>query len=199
MKKIVIFLFLIGLSLTSFSQVSLKFGLKGGMNISNVDASGFEDGVSLSNKALTAGHFGVFARIKVLGLLAVQPELLYSMQGCNYEASISSMGLSEETKFKLNYIQVPVMVKFYPLLGLNIQAGPQIGFLTSAELGDEDIDDGINKTHLALNVGAGYDLPFGLGIDARYSIGLTDIFEDFEGANGSNKSNVFTVAVSYAF
>ena len=199
MKKILFFLFLVFMASNIRSQVSVKLGLKGGLNISNVDVSGYAEGINFENKALTSGHFGVFARFKLLGILAIQPEVLYSMQGLTLEGSASEIGLSQDFKMKMNYIQVPIMLKFYPVPGFNLQAGPQIGYLTSAKFMGEDFKEELQSTHWALNVGAGFDFPFGVGVDARYCIGLTNVFQNFEGAIGSNKSNVFTISVSYCF
>ena len=199
MKKVLFFLFLVCVAFNIRSQVSVKLGLKGGLNISNVDASGFAEGINFENKALTSGHFGVFARFKLLGTLAIQPEILYSMQGFTLECSASEIGFSQDFKLKMNYIQVPIMLKFYPVSGFNLQAGPQIGYLASAKFMGEDFKEELQSTHWALNVGAGYDFPFGVGLDARYCIGLTNVIEDFRDGNGSNKSNVFTISVSYCF
>ncbi len=196
MKKVVFSLLMICLTFSVQSQISVKFGVKGGLNVSKIVGSATSLGmVSPDSKELTSGHFGLMARVKVLGLLAVQPEVLYSMQGTTYEGKIGPLQFSHD--LKTNYVQVPVMVKFYPLFGFNIQAGPQFGYLVSAKMDDEDIKDQLNKNAFAFNVGAGLDLPFGLGVDARYSIGLSDVFK--EGAIGTNRANVFTVAASYCF
>lgn len=199
MKKILFFLFLVCMAFNIRSQVSVKLGLKGGLNISNVDASGYAEGVNFKNKALTSGHFGVFTRFNLLGTLELQPEVLYSLQGFTLKGELSEYGFSQDFKLKMNYVQVPIMLKFYPVLGLYLQAGPQIGYLISAKFMGEDFKDELQSTHWALNVGAGYDFPFGLGLDARYSIGLSNVIENFEGGNGSNKSSLFAISVSYCF
>ncbi len=145
-------------------------------------------------KSLSRGQFGVFARVSILDKLALQPELLYSLQGAKGDVEVG------DVKIKTNYILVPVMFKFYPVMGFNFQAGPQIGFLTKAETVGEDIKDYMNKMDFAFNIGAGYDTDFGVGIDARYSIGLTNVLDD-EDLFGDNKAQngVFSVALSYSF
>ena len=188
MKKIFLFFVFVAVALTAQSQVSLKYGVKAGLNIATL--TGDVD----DSKSLVGGQFGVFARISVLDKLAIQPELLYSMQGVKGE------GEDGNVKFENNYIQVPVMVKFYPIMGLNLQAGPQIGFLASSKFDGEDIKDYMKKVDFAMNVGAGYDFDFGLGIDARYSIGLTNVLDFTDELSGAEaKNGVFSVAVSYSF
>lgn len=188
MKKVLLAFAFVAIFVSAQSQVSLKYGVKAGLNVSTF--TGDVDDA----KSLTGAQFGVFARFSVLGKLALQPELLYSMQGAKND------GEDGDVKYKNNYIQIPVMVKFYPIMGLNIQAGPQLGFLASSKIDGEDAKDYMKKMDFAFNVGAGYDTSFGLGIDARYSIGLTNVldsnemFDDVKAKNG-----VFSVAVSYCF
>jgi hypothetical protein len=197
MKRLFLIASLIGFSLVSNAQIDFKFGVKGGVNMSKMDGGFATLGTSLDTKALTSGHFGVLARLKVLGILAVQPEVLYSMQGVEYEGTI--LGFSGSEKLKTDYIQVPVMLKFYPMPVLNIQVGPQVGFLTKAKFGDEDVKDDLESTYYAVNMGLGLDLPLGIGIDARYSMGVSDIHKDFEGDKKDNRMNMFTLSLSYCF
>ncbi len=195
-------------------QAQLKYGVKVGLNMSNV--TGDVD----DTKAKAGALVGVFARYSVNENLAFQPELLYSMQGCKVEGyeydyeyeyeytrsfpsrfnnlnkSVSQVE-GGDYKIKLDYLLIPIMVKYYPIEGLNLQVGPQFGFLLKAEADDEDIKDDMKKFDFGFNVGAGYDLPVGLGLDARYYFGLTnasDGDDDFEAKNG-----VFSLALSYSF
>ena len=73
MKKILFFICLLGAVVTA--QAQLKFGAKVGLNISNVTGD-IED-----TKSKVGPLFGVFAFYSVSDKLAIQPELLYSMQG----------------------------------------------------------------------------------------------------------------------
>ncbi len=195
MKKIVFSLLFLCIVVVAQSQISIKVGVKGGMNLSKISGSTDFGIGSIENKELTSGHFGLLARVKVLGLIAVQPELLYSMQGSKIEGNIGNTHFSGD--LKTNYVQVPVMLKFYPFPMFNLQAGPQLGFLTKAKFDGEDVKDQLNDTMWSVNVGAGLDLPFGLGLDARYCIGVTDVYK--ENASGSNRNNVITLAASYCF
>ncbi len=112
--------------------------------------------------------------------LAIQPEVVFSQQGETYAYTGSDYGT------KLDYVNIPVMFKFYLVQGLNLQIGPQIGFLTKA-IGsvkdvstgaittDQDVKSFMNSTDYSVAVGAGFDLPFGLNFTARYNIGMSDI------------------------
>lgn len=97
------------------------------------------------------------------------------------------------------------MFKFYPLLGLNIQLGPQFGLLLNGEQkvttalfeGTRDITDRYKKTDVAVSVGAGWDFGFGLNLDARYNIGVKDINDAEDGDEA--KSRVFLISLGWNF
>lgn len=177
MKRLLILSFVLLFSLHSKAQ-EIDFGLKAGANFSTLtDASG------LSNK--TGFLAGAFLGVKFSDKFALQPELLYSQQGAEFNLG----------DFDLNYVNVPVVVKYYIVQGLNLQAGPQFGFLVDDNI--SDVSGNIRDSEsfdLSGIIGAGYDLPLGLRIDARYHFGFTDVFDSASGKNG-----VFSVALGYSF
>jgi len=85
-------------------------------------------------------------------------------------------------------------VKYYLIQGLNIQAGPQFGFV----VGDKT-EDGYeyNKNDVSGIIGLGYDMPFGIRVDARYGMGFTEILKG--AAEDKGKNTVFSVALGYSF
>lgn len=174
MKKIILmsfgFLLISGVAL---SQAQVALGLKGGLNLSKLDIN--QGVANLDNR--TGFHGGAFALFK-LTKIGIQPEILFSKQGSTYMFN----GTNYEANF--DYINVPVLLKLYLVAGLNLQIGPQFGFLTISELknttaGIKDPQDAKSlfdrKSDMALAIGAGWDLPFGLTLDARYNLGFSDI------------------------
>lgn len=196
MKKV---LFLVAVMLLSVSAVSFaqaQFGLKAGVNIANATGDDVEDADSR-----LAPFFGAFVNLGLGEKLAFQPELLYSMQGA--KTSWSEDGMDVDVTEKLNYLNIPLMLKYNVGGGLNLQAGPQLGLLLSAEseweMGGEsdteDSKDAYKGMDFGFNIGAGYD--FGpLGVDLRYNLGLSNI-ADYE--DGDVKNSVIQIGVSYAF
>lgn len=172
-KSILMSLGLLVISAMAFGQAQVAIGLKGGLNLSKLDIS---QGVSnVDNR--TGFHGGAFVLVK-LAMIGIQPEVLFSKQGSSYKVNTTSY------EANYDYINVPIMLKFYLPAGLNLQAGPQFGFLSSSELintatGVKDPQDAAKlfsqKSDLAVSLGLGWDLPFGLTIDARYNLGLKDI------------------------
>lgn len=144
----------------------------------------------------------------------MQPEALYSQQGTkltinNFSGNVltSSIDLTS----KLDYINIPIAIKYYVVEGFSLQAGPQIGFLISAKEKGEVTENGIEisaerdskdeyeKVDFALFGGVGYDLPIGIFFQARYNAGITNINKDPESANIELTNNVFSFSVGYKF
>ncbi|MEO9966234.1 MAG: porin family protein [Reichenbachiella sp.] len=178
MKKITLLLVVGTLFLATATQAQVSFGLKGGLNFSTADV----DGLSVDSK--TGYHFGAYAVIKA-GPIGIQPEAYFSAQ------KLSADGEDVD----LSYIQVPILLRlgFAKILYLN--AGPQFGINTKAELGGGDIKDDIKGMDLSAALGAGLDLPMGLGAQVRYVKGLTNASE----INGVDwKNAMFQVSVTYA-
>ena len=164
MKKIVVVAALTCCTVI-FAQAQLTPGIKGGLNLT--DVSNFNG----SNRV--SGHVGLFLHHTINSNWCIQPEVLYSGQGQKYNT-----GEGERT-LALSYIQVPVMVQYYPVRQLYFEAGPQIAFLTSAKSkgdnGDVEVDGSYNKADFGLNLGAGIAATKQLGFYGRYYAGLTDI------------------------
>ena len=197
MQKLVITGILVLAMVSVNAQAKFELGLKGGLNLANLSTD-----VDATYESRTGYHIGAYTLIKAANI-GVQPELLFSAQGTTYSFSQVNQDLQSDLK----YLTIPVMLKFYLPLGLNLQAGPQFGFLMSAE-GDEvtfngqqvqvnsgqDISDQIKNSDISAVLGAGWDLPFGLNIAARYLIGINDISES---EDDDSKNRVFQVSVGF--
>ncbi|MFL9836355.1 porin family protein [Flavobacterium sp. ST-75] len=191
MKKIL----LSAVALMAFGFASeaqdIKFGAKAGLNIADFGGDAETSG------SRTGFHVGAVAEFKLTEQFSIQPELLYSMQGAKFE-TVDGLTVVEED-MKLDYINVPIMAKYYLFEGFSIQAGPQIGFLMSAKAEDEDVKDSFKSIDFALNGGVGYELTMGVFFQARYSAGLADI-NDFGGDEAIKiNNNVISVSVGYKF
>ena len=85
--------------------------------------------------------------------------------------------------------------------GFRLQAGPQVGFLVNAKSEtnniDIDVKDNLKPVDFAIGAGVGYVNPAsGLGIDARYNLGLSNI-NDAGTVKSSNRG--FQLGVFYLF
>ena len=191
----------VGFSVTGLAQQQVKFGPKAGVNLANL--SGMDD-----TDMKIGFHVGAVAEIKFNDKFSLQPELLYSAQGTKIDMSmdIPMIGKLEfESKTNLDYINIPIMAKYYFVEGFSVEVGPQVSFLIKAEEkaksdGESetlDIKDGLNSIDFGLGFGLAYDLPQGLFINARYNLGLTDIVKDNNG--DAVKNSVIQVGVGFKF
>jgi Outer membrane protein beta-barrel domain len=175
------------------SQVQFSVGLKGGPNFSKLDVNSSP----VENYKNRAGfHGGAFMLIKV-SKIGIQPEVLFSKQGSNFSLA------GTDYKSNFDYINIPVMLKLYTVAGINLQLGPQIGFLANAG-GDAVNSDGstrdnaknlYKKSDLSAAFGVGWDLPFGLMIEGRYNLGLSKIQDNPD--LDATKNQVIQVSLGY--
>jgi hypothetical protein len=173
MKKIYL---TIALLLTCvFSYAGPGLGIKGGANFANQSAK-FLD-VDISTSSITGFVGGVYAHWFFGDKIAIQPELLWARKGAETDDS----QLPASSTAKLDYFDIPIVVKWQIIKFLNIHAGPQFSILTKAVAEDEDgsydIKEDLKNSDLGLIVGAEANLPLRLNVTARYIFGLKDISE----------------------
>ena len=179
MKKIVLSI----AAILAFGMVSaqatqgMKFGVKAGLNNSN-----FTGDADTNSK--TGFYVGGFMDYGITANFHLQPELLYSMEGADDDLGVS-------------YLKVPIMAKYYVIEGLNLQAGPYLGFKVATE--NDDFDKELNGFDFGIGAGAAYDLPIGLFFDARYNIGLQNINKNDADPSLDTKNTVIQVGVGYKF
>ena len=106
---------------------NLTFGIKGGLNLSNVYDSKDENFDTNAKLGWTAG---VFLGIPLSTYLGIQPELLYSQRG--FQGSGSLLGSDYEFKRTTNYLDVPLLLAIKPSPVVTLLAGPQFSFLMSS-------------------------------------------------------------------
>lgn len=178
MKKISLaVLFVMITSAAALAQASVSLGLKGGLNFANINTNS----VGAAYNSRTGYHAGAFVNIK-LTKLAIQPEVIYSVQGADASGG----------NFELGYINIPILLKFYLVGGLNLQAGPQFGFLSSATSGGVDVKNLVESSETSVALGAGFDISKFV-IDVRYNLGLSDVDKTSDEA----KNQVFQLSLGY--
>ncbi|MFE3868985.1 porin family protein [Flavobacterium sp. LS2P90] len=196
MKKITLLLvtvFTFG-SVNAQDKEDMSFGVKGGLNVSSVTNTD-QDG--LNSKSLIGFNLGFFGEFMISDKFAIQPELLYSAQGVKLESG------GDDGDLKLDYINIPIMAKYYVANTFSLEFGPQIGFLVSAKAKSggvsEDIKDQVKSTDVSLGFGASYYFAEKFMLGARYNLGLTRIQEDLFLGESESKNSVFQVSLGYKF
>lgn len=167
MKKIRMILSVAAMSLFFSAVHAQQVGIKGGLNIASL--SGFEGRDRIS------GHVGVFLHHTMNKNWCFQPELLYSGEGQRY------MSGGVERTLALGYLQLPLMIQYYPAPQVYLEAGPQFGLLLSAqdkaddEAGQINAKDDFTTGQVAIGLGIGYKASEQLILYGRYNFGLTDV------------------------
>jgi hypothetical protein len=115
----------------------------------------------------------------------LQTELLYSQQGGSFDVF----------EFDLDYINVPVLIKFDIIGSLNFQFGPQFGFLIEDNIPDSIVDSFETDTFDLSGVGGlGINLPLNLRADARY---IFDLSNDFKTADFDSGYYMLTIGFTF--
>ncbi|MEO9571896.1 MAG: porin family protein [Polaribacter sp.] len=195
MKTIYLIITLMMVSVISLNAQDIKkkstAGIKGGYNLSFVSF----DGTSETEK-LQGFHIGFYGESFLGKYFSIQPEILYSQQGYKI---VDNGGTYKQ---KLDYINIPIMFKLYPVNSFFLEAGPQIGvsishketfdagfvlYDTSEEFEPENFDWGIN-------LGAGFKSESGISLGVRHHLGQNDIYDE-----DKPKNRVWQVYVGFDF
>lgn len=178
---VLIFTFLAGSLVKVSAQPAIGFGVKAGINISKQSTSIETQNVeAIDLKGLLRLNGGAWFSLFITDRLAVQPELLISGKGTDWNDP------SYNVRDLLTYVDLPVMIRYQVIKLVNIQAGPQIGYLLVAKQKDNasgdviKINDYYKKPDFAIAVGVEANLPAKINVTARYVFGLTHVTTDVQ-------------------
>lgn len=187
------------------AQAQVKFGVKGGLNLTNMK---FDN--SVANKSNQTGFFigpTVNFTLPVVGL-GIDASALYDQRSAKIDGS--------EDKLKQQSIQVPINLRYGFGLGntasLYLFAGPQFGFNIgdkSANIIDNALEWRLKDSNLSANVGVGLMLLNHLQVSANYNIALGTTGESNvisttastvgNLVTGKTKANAWQISVAYFF
>lgn len=166
-------------------------GIKGGYNLAAVSFDGDSE-----TEQRHAFHLGFYSESFVAESIALQIELLYSQQG--YKLKYNGGTFTQ----KLDYINLPFLLKLYPLKNFFLEVGPQIGLAISHK---EEFDDNFglfdtsqefnpSSFDWGINFGGGFKTNSRVTLGVRYHIGLGDIYDE-----GSPKNRVWQFSLGFDF
>ncbi|AEE20829.1 porin family protein [Dokdonia sp. 4H-3-7-5] len=175
--------FITGLFLLSFSCINAQVtsGFKAGLNIADVNGLSFNNDGSASADRIenqldgkrTSYFVGFLVDIPISEKLSFMPEFIFSQQGKNLES------------FRLDYLNLPLGLKLN-LSNLYINAGPQVG----VKVWDPNKSGIFSNFEASAFGGLGYIFDSNIFIEARYTYGLTDIFQDDNNFTFDNTGNI---------
>ena len=176
MKKVFVLIAAAIVSMSVMAQV--QFGVKAGVDATNFWGKNVEHGMNLNYQA------GLVMEYKFTPSFAIAPEVVFAAQGGKYKVFATDNFIVDkvDNKFITNYINVPVMFKWYATPAFSIDLGPQVGFnvYSKYKVGDEksiDIKDMTEKVDFGVGLGGTYNLTDKAFVQARYTMGLTDAFK----------------------
>ncbi len=187
-------------------DVKPRFGIKGGVNFSNLYTKDVDQ-----NNILTGFNLGVFAKLPVTNFLAIQPELYFTTKGG--ESTYNNAFVKGTARFSLNYVELPVLAVVNITKNFNIHAGPYAAFLLSGKATNKSNvtlfnfennlnTDDFNKLDFGLAAGFGVDLG-SVSFGVRYNYGLTTVGKErsFFGTNYTfpdGKNSVLSLNASFS-
>jgi len=212
MRRSVFTLTVLGLALAAGVVAAQEVGLvakgiKAGLAMSSFTGDDKEyEGVEPGTRmGLAAGGFLTFA----LGPnFALQPEALYVMKGAKYEEG------GDELTIKLNYIDIPVLLKYrFTAAGSTrpcLFAGPVASIKASAKAKsdfggveeEEDMSDEVKSLDFGIALGGGLDFAMAsstVTFDVRYTLGLTDWVDDLGDEDVVVKNSGWLVTLGIGF
>ena len=192
-------------TMTVAAQAQVKFGVKGGLNLTNMK---FDN--SIVDKSNQTGFFigpTINFTLPVVGL-GIDASALYDQRSAKIEGS--------DDKLKQQSIQIPVNLRYGFGLGntasFYIFAGPQFGFNIgdkTTNLLNDALEWRLKDSNLSANLGVGLMLLNHLQVSANYNVALgttgeTNVVNSTLSTagnilTGKTKANAWQLSVAYFF
>jgi hypothetical protein len=163
----------LALLISQLMMAQFHVGFKAGANIVKVDGKSFKEEFRYGY------NLGGFAEIGLTPKLSFQPEVMFNQYSTtldsNYKSIYEHVISSNQSKVKLNYLSIPLLLD-YKLLGpIHLQAGPQFSVLMSQD--KSFLQNGAEAfKHGDFSMVAGAQVKLAqLRVTGRYIIGLSNI------------------------
>ncbi len=169
MRKIFLVAFMVFTGTLLYAQKGFRLGVKAGANLNKIEGQSFDDGFNFSY------HAGAFAEIDFAKRWGIQPEVIWSQTSTKPANNIDAIYSTLPTNIKLDYLMVPVLLRYSPIGLLSFVAGPQFGVLINKN--ENLLTNGqhaFKSGDLSMVLGAQVNLKV-LRIYGRYNVGLQNI------------------------
>ena len=184
---------------TAMAQKTFTFGPKVGVDYTHRWGKNINDESALNFQA------GVFMDYRFNSKFAIAPEVVFATHA-RPKREWKDWWLSEEptrditSTYQTNYINIPVMFKYYVTKSLSIDLGPQLGLKVYDKCTDkwEDSnghwDEKYNMSHrsvdFGLGLGATYNFNEKVFVQLRYTLGLVPLYKDGNARNGNAQLSI---------
>ena len=203
MKKITIALLCMIMAIgVAMAQKTFTFGPKVGVDYTHYWGKDVGHDGQLNYQA------GVFMEYRFNDKFSIAPEVVFAAQGGKYKWIDSGRyDIEVSSTDHVNYINVPVMLKFYVIPSLSIDFGPQVGFNVYSKETDKwkfegnefketyDLKDGTKTVDFGVGLGLTYNISEDVFVQGRYTMGMTKVFK---GGHNDKNGNA-QIAIGYRF
>ncbi|MBR5687417.1 MAG: PorT family protein [Prevotella sp.] len=169
----------------------------------------------LDSQVTFAARSDIEVEYQATNFLGIEAGVTYTMQGGGWENYKNDGVKIEDSRFQLQYIQVPIVANIYVAKGLALKTGVQLGFMTDADFMftykskvegyDATIDTTVdlkkecNKFDVAIPIGISYEFKNHWVIDARYNLGLSKVNKESVSGEKDSKNGAVFVSLGYKF
>jgi len=189
--------------------------------MSNVQAVQLGTDATLNSQLIGGLIIGADVEYQLTEPISISSGLNWAMAGCGWEDyETKKDGYTYELvnpRIQTAYLNIPVTASFYIWKGLALRIGVQMGFLTVANLmetvtvsgskdginfktttdSDESLKSSFNKFDLSIPFGLSYEFKNRIVVDARYNIGMTDLFKNSDPDGKNSRNRTFAITVGY--
>lgn len=176
MKKLLLASFaMFAIAVAVNAQGGFRLGIKGGLNLNQIQGVSFNDGFNYGY------HLGGFAEIDFTKKIGIQPEVLWNQSNSQMSGQFATLypsitnpnTLNQDVV--LNYLSIPILLRYNLGSMFSIVAGPQFGILTNKnqnilQNGQKAFSDGDFSMVAGLQVNLK-----ALRLYGRYNVGMKNI------------------------
>ena len=183
----------------AMAQKAFTFGPKIGIDYTHQWGNNINDESALNYQV------GVFMEYRLNNKFAIAPEVVFATHKRPKMERIPWW--SDEypardmtTTYQTNYINIPVMFKYYVTPSLSIDLGPQFGFKVYDRYTDKweergkEMKENHNMGHrsfdFGLGLGATYNFTERFFVQVRYTLGLIPLYKGGEAKNGNAQLSI---------
>lgn len=178
MKKFLVILFIF----VTYNLFGQSLGFKAGADLNNISIHGdYPQQYHQDTQTSIGFHFGIFSEILISSKVKLTPELQFAQRGFKYTSDL--VQVNQDVRENLNYLELPILLTYYPSQTIGIQVGPNISYLISSKsvtdgnsFNNYDIYD---KFDIGISAGIRVEIFNNLFVFGRYNYGLIKISETY--------------------
>jgi len=162
MKKTLLLIFTVLIGIITINAQESRYLVRIGANLSSISSDNITGDLDQNRIGVVVGFLADFALTEKLRL---QPEFQYSGQG------------NKNRDLRVNYLQIPILLKYNITDLFNVQLGPQAGIkIWEWEDNLNNITD-FGTFDFAGVLGIGANVTDNFFVDLRYAFGLSNVFD----------------------